>query len=47
MFSFISNGASEGIKQDEETATYAITNRHIITAPEGKVLAAIDFKNQE
>ncbi|MFB6282717.1 MAG: hypothetical protein ABEK59_02130 [Halobacteria archaeon] len=32
---------------DEELVPFQITNRHIITAPKGKVLVAVDVKNEE
>lgn len=52
MFSFVNTEklekeVKEGSEQEKEIGKFSLTNRHLITAPKGKSLVSIDFKNQE
>jgi len=52
MFSFVNKEklekeVKEGSEQKEEVGKFSLTNRHLITAPRGKSLVSVDFKNQE
>lgn len=47
MFDFLTTKVEESLDTKEELRDYEITARNLICAPQGKLLSAIDYKNQE